>query len=379
MFSKRGENPYTKRNFKVAEQFLKYQVSSTYNCKVKHYPDGTQNLCFAQSDIFGRDERKFSLNSHAYDNFKECTNIYHIINDLDFMDYEHNATTRMIDLYFKSADNYLMFQRESRKYDSLLDHDSLVWGGNSLSVSEREWLNSIRNSIRTDNLKKTRDTLFDLVMCNEWEYFFTGTIDPKKYDSTNAHKLKPKLLKWFNNMQERYGLSYIVIFEYHKKGGIHLHGLIRSNPASPLRLKDSGTKSYYGFKKPMRDNTALKHGLDISKGHTVYNLATWRFGWSTAIKVYGSQGAISNYITKYITKSNQKIMGRYFWHSRDLKRPNTFYINAPYESLQLPKYHGFKYLYEPSDNNELYKEYTDITTSEDNQENIIDFGGWVDL
>ena len=371
-------NPYSTRINKVAQQYLKLQINSTYNCKVKHYPDGTQNLCFASSDIFGRDERNFSLKSSAYDGFKECTNIYHIINDLDFMDYEFNKTKHSIEVFYKSVDNYLLFQKESRKYDSILDHDSLVWGGNSLSVSEREWLNSLRNSIRQDNLKKTKDTIFDLVMCNEWEYFFTGTIDPKKYDSTNAHKLKPKLKKWFENMVQHYGISYIVIFEYHKRGGIHIHGLIKSSPVTPLRLKDSGTKTYYGFKKPMRDNTALKHGLNPDRGHVVYNLASWRFGWSTAIKVYGSQGALSNYITKYITKSNQKIMGRYFWHSRDLQRPNIFFMTTDYDKLQLPKYHGFKYLYEPS-TNDLYKEYMDITTSEDNQEENIDFGGWVDI
>ena len=47
--------------------------------------------------------------------------------------------------------------------------------------------------------------------------FFTGTIDPKKYDASNAKSLKPKLKKWFEHMVERYHISYICIFEYHKK------------------------------------------------------------------------------------------------------------------------------------------------------------------
>ena len=59
----------------------------------------------------------------------------------------------------------------------------------------------------------------------------------------------------------------------------------------------------------MKERTAKKHGLDWSKGQEVYNLRSWSFGFSTAIKVYGDRGQLSNYITKYITKENEKNYG----------------------------------------------------------------------
>lgn len=377
-------NPYKSPLNNVAKFYARSQCCDTYNTKVKHYPDGTQNICFARSDIFGRSEQNFQYNRQFWSDFKEKTNLYHVNTDLAFQQYERFQVVKQIEVYFKSVDNFLLFTQQAKKFDSVTTHDILVNGGNSLDLAERDFVNSLRNSIRTDNLKKTREQIFDYVMCNEWDYFFTGTIDPKKYDSKNAYKIKKPLKKWFNHMQERYGLSYIVIFEYHKKGGIHIHGLIRSNPLTPLKLVLSDTKIYYGFKKPMKDKTALKHGLDISKGKPVYNLKTWRFGWSTAIKVYGSQAQISNYITKYITKSNEKIMGRYFWHSHDLAKPNVFFMNTSYDDLPLPTYHGFKYLYNQA-SNELYEQFITISdidkqdNKEENNENNDFMSGWVDL
>lgn len=375
MFQNGTLNPYKSPFSAVAKQFLKLQINPTYNCKVKSYPDGTQNICIAQSDIFGRNECNFVPSRDIWRDFKATTNHFHMVQDYEYMEYQRFKVLSSIDIYYKSVDTYLLCMAQSRAFDRQQIHDSLVVGGNSLNLDERAFLSSLRSSLRTDHLKQTRENIFDFVMCNEWEYFFTGTIDPKKYDSTNANKIKQPLKKWFNNMRERYGLSYICIFEYHKKGGIHLHGLIKSAPGQPLKLVPSDTKTYYGFKKPMKDSTAIKHGLDPKKGKIVYNLKTWRFGWSTAIKVYGSQAQLANYVTKYITKTNQKIMGRYFWHSQDLKRPSLFYMNTSYDDLHLPTYHGFKYIYEQR-SNDLLREYEDIL---DYQEDVEDFSGWVDI
>lgn len=378
MFSQNCFNPYSKQISNVGKQFLKYQVNDTYNTKVKSYPDGTFNFCFSSHDIFGRDERNYSIKSHAYLNFKKTAIPFYINSAYEYQSFERDDVLHQIEVFYKSVDNYLIFCQQGRDFDKRLNFDACVWSDSVLSLSERSFVNSLRSSLRKDNLKRAKDTIFDLVSCNEWTFFFTGTIDPKKYDSNNVDKLKPKLRKWFNNMVERYSISYICIFEYHKKGGIHLHGLIKENPFYPLRLVDSGTKSYFGFKKPMRDRTALKHGLDVSKGHVVYNLSTWKFGFSTAIRCYGSQGSLSSYMTKYITKSNQKIMGRYFWHSQDLKRPTTFYINSQYDKLPLSTFHGFKYLYESSHDNQNNL-YSDWVTLYDESPLQADLSDYVDI
>ena len=59
-------------------------------------------------------------------------------------------------------------------------------------------------------------------------------------------------------------------------------------------------------------------------------------------------------------------MGRYFWHSRDLKKPTIQYSNVNYEDMNFPIYHGWKFNLVLPDNikemNELcdYTEWTDI-------------------
>ena len=66
-------------------------------------------------------------------------------------------------------------------------------------------------------------------------------------------------------------------------------------------------------------------------------------------------------------KENEKIMGRYYWHSRDLEKPKIQYINVNYDEIQLPIYHGWKFDLQLSDENKRelkkldYTEWEDIT------------------
>ena len=134
------------------------------------------------------------------------------------------------------------------------------------------FVDSLTTTIRHDNLKRAKDSIYDLVYSNDWDYFFTGTFDPEKIDSFSADKIKKPLQKWLNNLRSHYNVSYVLIFEHHKKGGIHIHGLLKEFSLTPLNLVDSGNKVFYGFKKPIKESTAKKYGLDWSKGRIVYNL-----------------------------------------------------------------------------------------------------------
>lgn len=354
----------------------------SYNTKVKVYPDGSKNYYYAPRDIYGfsssgfyQSHKNLSFFSIFYRQKMECEKIL-------YDQFVSNQIQKEIKVYFKTVENYLLMVKQWRDFDKQLIDDIAVWDGMDITDEDRKFLSSIPVSIRHDNLKRAKDSIYDLVYSNDWEFFFTGTIDPKKIDSSDPQSLKKPLQNWFKNMQKRYGLSYVCIFERHKKGGIHIHGLIRSCPLTPLKLVASNTKSYYGFKRPMTDKTALKHGLNPSKGQTVYNLSTWKFGFSTAIKVYGNRGSLAHYITKYITKDNEKIMGRYYWHSRDLQKPKIQYCNTDYDNLRLPIYHGWKFDLQlaPDQVRELHQ-FTDWETIDyDLSDTTNEFmKGWIDL
>ena len=50
------------------------------------------------------------------------------------------------------------------------------------------------------------------------------------------------------------------------------------------------------------------------------------------------------YITKYITKDCKKIFGKFFWHSRDLKKPEISVDYVDYDSVEAVEFNGtFKY------------------------------------
>lgn len=329
------------KDLKILSQFS----GDSYNCKVKAYSDNTLNFTIKDSPIFGFQSARGSSSFLGIND-----PVFHSAEVAKKLHYQHLKVIDVVQTSFDGCYNsFLAVKRAERLLNVPV-----------LDESEKAFLKSIRNSLRTDNFKKTKENLFDYVLSNPWDWFFTGTFDKKRYNSDNADELKKVLQSWFKNMVQNYHISYIVIFEYHKNGGIHIHGLIRENPYYPLRLVESGTRSYYGFKKPMKDSTAFKRGLDVTKGKIVYNLKTWRFGWSTAIKFYGKPEHVAKYVTKYITKGNSKIMGRYFWHSQDLDRPNIFFLNINYDDLKLPKFHGFKYLYQSGDSPEIQELLQDI-------------------
>lgn len=384
MYNLNTGNPYNlgdSSSFDFSSNFLSTSLTyhqKTYNCKSVVYPDNSVNYCLSHFPLWNQDL-----------SFKRSQSFKQLCLDLNKLHYQHLKVLDVIQTSFDGCVNNFLLSKRSERLSNIPFLDS----------SERDFLRSLRNSLRTDNFKKTKERLFDYVKSNTWTWFFTGTFDEKRYNSHNADELKKVLQDWFKNMVRNYQISYIVIFEKHKKGGIHIHGLIKENSLFPLRLVESGTRSYYGFKKPMRDNIALKHGLDIDNGHIVYNLKTWKFGWSTAIRCYNKPDYIARYVTKYISKGNSKIMGRYFWHSQDLDKPKTFYFNVNYDDFKLPKFHGFKYYYQCGDSPEVqqilkdmqfssssnledYEEiYTDATMKDKIREIKEDnfYSDWVDL
>lgn len=169
-------------------------------------------------------------------------------------------------------------------------------------------------------LKRAHDKLFDLVYCNNFKWFLSITFNPGKVDSYDVHEVMKKTAKWLNNMVSRKGLQYLLVPEYHKSGRIHCHLLCNDGV---FKLIDSGKLT------KCRDGQYRK----------VYNVSDWKYGFSTAIPVYGDICACSCYLTKYITKQSKMIFGRYYWSSKNLIRePEIILHDTDYQALDLPEY-----------------------------------------
>lgn len=156
--------------------------------------------------------------------------------------------------------------------------------------------------------------VFDYAACNEdlFDSFVTLTLDKQMVDRYDIDKVYPKLRTFLDNRVRRKGLAYLIVPELHKDGAIHFHGLINS---SAVQLIDSG-KRYWKRDTP-------------SYGQKIYNVADWKLGFTTAVKLSGDYDNVCKYITKYVLKQSDggMIGGRYYYHGGDLKGPRYEYIN----------------------------------------------------
>lgn len=202
---------------------------------------------------------------------------------------------------------------------------------------EREKRKAIKPS--NENLERSarraRAKLFEFAICNpDLDIFATLTIDPQHAMRTDYDELMKQLKDWLNNRVRRKGFKYIIVPEFHKKGGIHLHALM--NKALPL--VDSGTVICPGYNKPVKRETAKRKGYDPDTLQKVYNVPEWKFGYSTAMLVTDRPDqtdhiAACGYVSKYITKENQKIGGRWYLSGGKLERLQAEYYNVEMQSL----------------------------------------------
>jgi hypothetical protein len=68
--------------------------------------------------------------------------------------------------------------------------------------------------------------------------------------------------------------------------------------------------------------------------HVVYNISDWSLGFSTAIPLYGERAAAVAYVCKYVTKSPQKIGGRWYYSGGALQRADVVFLDLDVRDLQ---------------------------------------------
>jgi len=149
------------------------------------------------------------------------------------------------------------------------------------------------------SLKRTKRTIADLVLCNKFDMFATFTFDPKKVkDRLDPDCCKTVMQTWLSNQRKIHGkFDYLIVPEFHKKGGLHFHALLKNYNG---KLTDSGKK---------------KHGRKI------YNIASYKSGFSTVVFV-DHVGKVSSYVRKYITKDMPRFSNKKrYWCSTGLQRP----------------------------------------------------------
>lgn len=161
-----------------------------------------------------------------------------------------------------------------------------------------------------NNLSRASSKIFEIAMCNDWEFFFTGTINPDKFDRTDFDSFYKAFSKWLSNYNYQHNLDikYLLIPELHKdKINWHMHGLIKGLPLNILKINKFGYLDWSDY--------------------------TQKFGFCSFATVYDNKG-VSYYVTKYISKdilnSNLDIGKHLYYHSKGLKMANTLFKGSCY-------------------------------------------------
>lgn len=181
--------------------------------------------------------------------------------------------------------------------------------------------NSAGHTSKLDaSISRSRSKIFELAMCNPWDYFVTLTLSPENGNRRDLHSFKSSLSKWLNNLNFRYDLNikYLLVPEPHENGCWHMHGLFMGIPAdmlTPFSVHDH---------LPYRVLSMLREGRKIFN----WPVYAEKYGYVTCERIRDRE-ATAKYITKYITKELGKSMvglnEKLYLCSHGLKRAETVY------------------------------------------------------
>ncbi len=176
-------------------------------------------------------------------------------------------------------------------------------------------LRNISNVIRS--ARRSRQSLYDICRCNDFEFFVTWTFDSDKVERLNDIKVKRKFTQFQNYLRKIFpNMYYVAVPEYHDNGGLHFHLLIGGVSMDELKAVPARYPKNVGRHK--------KGDFIFKNGHQIFNVERWKLGYSTLSKVK-NKDAVKHYICKYISKQHldDRFFGkRRYYVSKNIKRPD---------------------------------------------------------
>ena len=202
----------------------------------------------------------------------------------------------------------LKIKRNKYHYEVVIYHDNVrvpnVEYENGTTGGEYE------RNYEWESGKRSVRTIIDIALNNKWTDFITITLDKEKIDRYNEELIIKKLRKAINNYKYRYDetFRYIIVAEYHKDKAVHFHGLIYLKNRKGLNYNEHQTKKERG--KKGNQNISVYE----------FNYFNKRFGYTWVQPLYNQAEFVSYYLSKYMSKYDDRIYYSRYMRSRGLKQ-----------------------------------------------------------
>ena len=136
------------------------------------------------------------------------------------------------------------------------------------------------------SLARARSTVLQLALCNDWDFFFTGTLNPAWHERDNLMEFRRAFAQFIRDARKRYGvvIRYVFVAERHRSGAWHLHGLLAGLPRSVLS-----------------DFVAGVHPVSLVGRYLNWPDYASRFGFCS-LGVVRNAVATAFYLSKYLSK-----------------------------------------------------------------------------
>lgn len=160
------------------------------------------------------------------------------------------------------------------------------------------------------SVSRTRRVILEKALCNPWEWFCTFTISQSKYDRKDLVTWRDSFTQWMRDQRKKgFPIQYLIVPEMHKDGSWHAHGLFSGlSDTELISFKDMDNK---GYRSP--DGHRLPKKLRNSE-YKNWQAYMDKFGFCSFGKI-NNPIAAGFYITKYITKDNDRMVQDVGLHS----------------------------------------------------------------
>lgn len=161
-----------------------------------------------------------------------------------------------------------------------------------VTTPRSEKVNVTDQSHRRINLQNKKIDLLGYGLCNDWQYFFTGTVDPKAFtDAADFDKVSKMISNVFRELRRKHkNVAYCFILEKHQNGNFHAHGF--------CNLPDEYINPYCVY--------VQQDGFKVHPGPSKYlqwmiKQCYYKYGLNV-ISPINNKNDVADYCAKYIIK-----------------------------------------------------------------------------